>query len=152
MVDLNDFFHAITAGEIGRVQQYLEEDPELVNAHNQEGLSAVLVAAYYQQPEIARLLVQNGADLNVFEASAAGSLEQVQAWCSRQPELVDAVAPDGFQPLGLAVFLWSPRSRALFAGPGRTGQFAFTQPSKGHAAAFRGGRRAPGDRPGAAGT
>ncbi len=72
MVDLNDFFHAITAGEIGRVQEYLEEDPELVNAHNQAGLSAVLVAAYYQKPEIARLLVQNGADLNVFEASAAG--------------------------------------------------------------------------------
>ena len=58
MVDLEDYFRAITAGEIWRVQQYLEEDPELVNAHNQDGLSAVLVAAYYQQPEIARLLVQ----------------------------------------------------------------------------------------------
>ena len=113
MVDLNDFFHAITAGEIGRVQEYLEGEPELVNAHNQAGLSAVLAAAYYQQPEIARLLVQNGADLNVFEASAVGSLEQVQAWCSRQPELVDAVAPDGFQPLGLASF-FGHRAVALY--------------------------------------
>ena len=72
MVDRNDFFQAITSGEIALVQQYLEEDPELVNAHNQAGLSAVLVAAYYQQPEIARLLVQNGADLNLFEAERGG--------------------------------------------------------------------------------
>ena len=99
-----DFFAAIKAGDLTQVQRMLADDPSLVNAKDDNGLSAVLMAAYYQQPATAKLLAQRGAVLNVFEACAAGELPQVQALIVQQPALVNAYAADGFQPLGLAAF------------------------------------------------
>src|SRR5512135_3096541 len=89
---------------MAEVAQRLEVEPALVNARDENGLSAVLTAAYYQEPDIARLLVQRGAELNVFEACAVGELPRVQALVKQQPDLINAYAPDGFQPLGLAAF------------------------------------------------
>lgn len=99
-----DFFAAIKAGDLTQVQRMLADDPSLVNAKDENGLSAVLTAAYYQEPATAKLLAERGAVLNVFEACAVGELPQVQALIAQQPALINASAPDGFQPLGLAAF------------------------------------------------
>jgi ankyrin repeat protein len=104
MTTAQDFLAAVQAGNIAEVTQRLDAEPALVNARDENGLSAVLTAAYYQEPDIARLLVQRGAELNVFEACAVGELPRVQALLERQPDLINAYAPDGFQPLGLAAF------------------------------------------------
>jgi ankyrin repeat protein len=100
----DDFIDAIKAGAMDKVRQMLDHDPSLVDAKADNGLSAVLVAAYYNEPDIARLLAQRGASLNVFEATAVGALERVKEWITDQPDLINAYAPDGFQPLGLAAF------------------------------------------------
>ncbi len=104
MTTVQDFMAAVRAGNIAEVTQLLEVEPALVNVRDENGLSAVLTAAYYQEPDIARLLVQRGAELNVFEACAVGEWPRVKALVEQQPELVNAYAPDGFQPLGLAAF------------------------------------------------
>lgn len=104
MTDVQAFFAAIKAGNPAEASQLLDVEPALVNARDENGLSAVLTAAYYQEPDIVRLLVQRGAELNVFEACAAGELPRVQALVEQRPELINAYAPDGFQPLGLAAF------------------------------------------------
>ena len=104
MTTVQDFLAAIIAGSTAEVAHLLEVEPALVNARDENGLSAVLTAAYYQEPDIARLLAQRGAELSVFEACAAGELPRVQALVEQQPDLINAYAPDGFQPLGLAAF------------------------------------------------
>lgn len=104
MTTREDFFQAIKAGEIARVAELLEAEPALMNARDDSGLSAVLTAAYYNEPHIAQQLVQGGADLSIFEAAAVGALDRVAGWLEAQPELLDAYAPDGFQPIGLAAF------------------------------------------------
>jgi ankyrin repeat protein len=104
MSTAQDFLAAVKAGNTTEVTQLLEVEPELVNARDENGLSAVLTAAYYQEPDIARLLVQRGAELNVFEACAVGEASRVKSLVEQQPELINAYAPDGFQPLGLAAF------------------------------------------------
>ena len=104
MTTVQDFLAAIKAGNTAEVTQLLEAEPALVHARDENGLSAVLTAAYYQEPDIARLLVQGGAELNVFEASAVGEWLRVKTLVEQEPELVNACAPDGFQPLGLAAF------------------------------------------------
>jgi uncharacterized protein len=104
MTTPEDFLTAIKTGHQADVALMLEVDGTLVNSRDEKGLSAVLVAAYYQEPEIARLLVERGAELNVFEACTVGELARVQGWIDRQPDLINAYAPDGFQPLGLAAF------------------------------------------------
>ncbi|HZY42578.1 MAG TPA: ankyrin repeat domain-containing protein [Anaerolineae bacterium] len=100
----HDFIEAIKAGEIEQVTQALDQDITLVNAKADNSLSAVLVAAYYNEPQIAQLLVQRGAELNIFEAATVGALDRVEGWIVAQPELINAYAPDGFQPIGLAAF------------------------------------------------
>ena len=100
----HNFIEAIKAGEIEHVTQALDHDATLVNARADNGLSAVLVAAYYNEPQIAQLLVQRGAELSIFEAATVGALDRVEGWIVAQPELINAYAPDGFQPIGLAAF------------------------------------------------
>ncbi len=104
MTTREDFFQAIKAGENTRVTELLEAEPALLNARDDSGLSAVLTAMYYNEPHIAQQLVQRGADLSIFEAAAVGALDRVAGWLEAQPELLDAYAPDGFQPIGLAAF------------------------------------------------
>ena len=104
MTTVQDFLAAIKAGNTAEVTQLLDVEPALVNARDENGLSAVLTAAYYQEPDIARLLVQRGAELSVFEACTMGELSRVKALVEQQPELINAYAPDGFQLLGLAAF------------------------------------------------
>ena len=103
-MNAHDFIEAIKAGEIDHVTQTLDQDSTLVNAKADNGLSAVLVAAYYNEPQIAQLLVQRGAELSIFEAATVGALDRVEGWIVAQPELINAYAPDGFQPIGLAAF------------------------------------------------
>jgi uncharacterized protein len=104
MSAVQDFLAAVKAGNTAEVTQLLEAEPALANARDENGQSAVLTAAYYQEPQIARLLAQRGAELNVFEACAVGESSRVKALVEQQPELINAGAPDGFQPLGLAAF------------------------------------------------
>jgi ankyrin repeat protein len=104
MTTTQDFLAAIKTGNRADVTLLLDVDPTLANVRDEDGLSAVLVAAYYQEPDIAKLLVQRGAELNIFEACAAGELSRVRDWVEQQPEWINAYAPDGFQPLGLAAF------------------------------------------------
>lgn len=103
-MNAHDFIEAIKAGNIEQVMHALELDAALLNARADNGLSAVLAAAYYNEPQIAQLLVQRGAELSIFEAAAVGALDRVEGWIVAQPDLINAYAPDGFQPIGLAAF------------------------------------------------
>ncbi|MGQ0603736.1 MAG: ankyrin repeat domain-containing protein [Anaerolineales bacterium] len=98
------FIEAVKEGQIERVRDSLAADRSLVNARSEGGFSAVLLAAYYQQPAIAQLLVERGVELDLFEACAAGALPRVQQLLAAQPESINAFSSDGFQPLGLAAF------------------------------------------------
>jgi uncharacterized protein len=98
------FFAAIKAGDAPQVDELLDQEPTLVNAKTESGLSAVLLAIYYGNPAIAERLVARGARLDIFEASASGDLERAVALLEDDPSLANAFASDGFQPLGLAAF------------------------------------------------
>lgn len=100
----SDFFTAIQNGEKQTVEQMLDQDPGLVDARNEQGISALLVATYYGEPAIAALLIDRGASLDIYEAAATGSLARLRELTSAHPELINSSGRDGFQPLGLATF------------------------------------------------
>ncbi len=99
-----ELFAAIQEGDQATVERLVAEDRSLVNAQDEQGLSAIMTAAYHQKPEIVALLVKKRAKLNLFEACAIGKVERVKAILKRKPKLLNEFAPDGFQPLGLASF------------------------------------------------
>ena len=104
MLTLEEFFQMVKSGAIEQVKSALDDDPDLAQARATDSVSGVLLAAYYQQPGIARLLIKYGAPVDLFEACAVGLTQHATEILDQQPDLVNAFAPDGFQPLGLACF------------------------------------------------
>lgn len=95
---------AIKQGDGETVSTLLNTEADLANARTDKGLSVVLLAAYYGQADIARMIVTHGAQLNLFEAATVGQIKIVQSLVEADPEQVNAYAPDGFYPLGLAAY------------------------------------------------
>jgi uncharacterized protein len=66
-------------------------------------MSDVLEAIYRGDAGEAERLAA-GRELDVFEASALGRVERLRELLDENPSLANALADDGFQPLGLASF------------------------------------------------
>ncbi|HEY3062796.1 MAG TPA: ankyrin repeat domain-containing protein [Chloroflexota bacterium] len=99
-------FDAIRGGDIDRVQQLLDDQPELARTPNADGVTPVLWALYTNHPDIAEALLGRIAEdvLSIFEAAATGRAARVADILDGDPQAIGAYAPDGFQPLGLASF------------------------------------------------
>ena len=97
------FFDAIKQGNRYEVERQLIVDPALIHV-KENGLSPILIAAYHNEPELASFLADKAVILNIFEAAATGKINHVIRLLARDPDLVNAYAQDGFQPLGLASY------------------------------------------------
>src|SRR2546427_11999370 len=100
----NELFAAIKGGDKLAVERLLDKDHSLVDARDESGLSPLLAALYRGKDDIAMSIVRRGPKLSVFEAAASGDLVRVRELVERDRSLANAVAPDGYSPLGLAAF------------------------------------------------
>lgn len=98
------FLEAVKRGDRAAVDRMLDADPSLVSAKDESGTSAVLLAHYYGKSEVAAALLSRSPKLDVFEAATAGDARRVRELVDADRSLVDAVARDGYSPLGLASF------------------------------------------------
>jgi ankyrin repeat protein len=115
---MDEFLEAVTKGDRARVRAMLAQDPSLVDRKSEPGVSAVLMAVYYQKPEIAHDLVAAGARVEIFEAAALGDAKRARELLQQDPGLANAFAVDGFQPLGLASFFRQPELVSLLLDAG----------------------------------
>lgn len=97
------FFDSIRQGDRDEVERQLAADPSLIHAREDE-LSPILVAAYQGHPALASFLADKTVALTIFEAAATGKINNILRLLARDPQLVNAYAPDGFQALGLACY------------------------------------------------
>lgn len=97
------FFDAIKHGDREEVERQLTADPGLIHAKEND-LSPVLIAAYHGQSEMASYLADKTVAVTIFEAAATGKINNILRLLARDPQLVNAYAPDGFQALGLASY------------------------------------------------
>mgnify|MGYP003620438128 CR=1 FL=1 len=99
------FIAAVQAGDRARVDGLLAEDAALVNASDQNGVPAVRVAAYYNEPEVAEYLAGAGAELEIWDAVALGRLAAVEeAERDWGGYILNEYSRDGYTPLQLACF------------------------------------------------
>ena len=117
------FFDAIKRGEHEEVERQLAADPGLIHARA-KGLSPILLAAYNGHRELASFLADKTVALTIFDAAATGKINNILRPLARDPQLVNAYAVDGFQPLGLACILRSPGCGGISRQGGRGGQRA----------------------------
>jgi ankyrin repeat protein len=99
-----EFLEAVKRGDRAAVDRMLDADPSLASAKDASGTSAVLVAHYHGKSEVAAALLSREPALDVFEAATVGDAKRVTELLDAEPRLADAVAHDGYSPLGLASF------------------------------------------------
>ena len=102
MGNATDLLALVRAGDAAAVARMLELDPELLQARNEQGISAVLLACYLGRREIRDLLIKKGAHLELHEAAAAGDLQRVKELVEENPQLAKSYSPDGFPVMALA--------------------------------------------------
>jgi len=94
---------AIEGGNLEEVEKLLGAEPTLAKEY-EGALTAVMLAAYYKQPDIASALLRVRGPADLFEAAALGLDERVEALIGWDPRAVEARSADGFTALHLASY------------------------------------------------
>lgn len=109
-------FDAIKAGNVDDVRRLIEQNPSLTEARDASGASALLVAAYNMKPDVVNALIELGAPVDIFEASALGKMDRLNEVLKTNRARASEYAPDGFTPVALASFFGQTEAaKALIA-------------------------------------
>jgi len=108
-LDEIDLFEASAAGKFDAVAHLVYTYPEAINAHAEDGFTALGLACYFGQYEVARYLVLKGADVNLpsnngfnvypLHSAAAGNYTQVARMLIENNALVNVKQQAGVTPL-----------------------------------------------------
>ncbi|SKB89751.1 Ankyrin repeat-containing protein [Parapedobacter luteus] len=101
-MSLSQLEEYIETGNSLAIDNLLRSDPSLGKQKTSHDISPLLLACYYNKPQIVSVLLRHIDELTIHEAAAANLLEQVQAMIDDNPHLLDEVSDHGFTPLGLA--------------------------------------------------
>jgi ankyrin repeat protein len=115
--EMQRLFDSVQRGATNEVSELLRENPLLLEAER-EGVSALRVAVYHGHPEVARIFVESGARLDVFDASAIGETARLSELLAEDRSCANTFAADGFTPLGLAAFFRHPAAVRMLAANG----------------------------------
>lgn len=80
------FAEACAAGERARAEELLRDDPSALNRRSDDGFPPLGLAIFFGQPELARWLIEQGADVNAPAENAArvAPLHAAAAVCDRE--------------------------------------------------------------------
>ena len=112
-----DIFSVIARGDLELVREMVTADASVAASRNEQGVSALMTAAYRGQTEMVKLLAQAQPQLDINEATAVGDLEQVRR-CIADTGAIEAYSADGFTPLQLAAFFGQFQAASLLVDAG----------------------------------
>ena len=92
--DLN-IFEAAVAGDTEQVAAYLKTSPELAQAYAHDGWTALHLAAYFGQRDVAAALLAAGADVNARTTNAQNNLPLHAAAAGKHRAIVDLLLDSG---------------------------------------------------------
>ena len=101
----DEFLEAIQKGNLSKINQLLDANPTLANGKAKNGVSVILHALYHGHHDIAQAIAARRHELDIFEASVLGKLEQVKNLVDQDPSLINSYSPDGFTPVALAAYI-----------------------------------------------
>jgi uncharacterized protein len=108
MADLKAFQENVKKGDLEAVRAALTEDASLLDATNETGQNAFVLAKYYRQDAVAEYLLSLHPKLDIFSLSIAGRVADTLAEIDRDPALLETHSGDGWTPLHLAAFFGYP--------------------------------------------
>lgn len=69
-----DFFNSIREGNLNRIGELLQAYPELLTSRDQRGSTPLILAGYYNQKEVVRLMLEKGVPVDQQDASGNTAL------------------------------------------------------------------------------
>lgn len=115
-----EFFDAIRAGDLARVELLLGADPLLTDAVSDDGVSPLGLAASSGQPEVLEFLLKSGADPNAAPRDEMGVTPLHLAVAHQQPEkslqMATALLLSGADPNVQQHGGWTPLHEAAALG------------------------------------
>ncbi len=103
MAEVEALIEAVKVGDLARVKAMVEATPPLASARLATGESPVMAALYRGHHELVTLLIDAGAEIDIFAAAATGRMDELRRELST-PGVVQSYAYDGWTPLHLAAF------------------------------------------------
>jgi ankyrin repeat protein len=117
-IEAKEFIEAIKEGQAEKVEQLLEQSPALLQAKDENGVSAILWAVYRGHKELAQRLVDKGYELDIFESAALGHEQALDRLLKENKELAREFSKDGFTALGLTCFFGNVQAMKLLLAAG----------------------------------
>jgi uncharacterized protein len=103
MAEVETLIEAVKIGDVARVKAIIETDPALASERLPSGESPVMAALYRGHHQVVAVLLDAGADVDVFAAAATGRTGDLQRSLT-ETGAANACAYDGWTPLHLAAF------------------------------------------------
>lgn len=103
-----DIFEAAAVGDRGRAAELLAADPKLARAWSVDGGTALHLACFFRQPEIAGILVRGGADVNAVAPGFGNVTPLHSAVAGRHPKIVALLLEAGAKPNVVQQGGWTP--------------------------------------------
>jgi ankyrin repeat protein len=103
-IDTSTMVEAVKSGDVKRVSELLTSQPELLTTVSPMKVSFLMMALYYDRQDVGNAFLAQGYRPDLFEAAALGKVEIVKQYLKEDPDLANAISPDGFPVLGLACF------------------------------------------------
>lgn len=117
MRDLETLLEAAKTGDLAAVRAILDSDSQLASARLASGESPLMAALYRGQRDVVALLIDAGADLDVFAAAATGQTAPLKS-AAADPAAVNSFSYDGWTPLHLAAFFGHPDAARILIQAG----------------------------------
>lgn len=92
----------IETGNAVAIDDLLHGNPALAEERTSHDISPLLLACYYNKPQIVKVLLKHLHNVNIHEAAAAGLEDEVIQSIADDENLIDSVSEHGFTPLGVA--------------------------------------------------
>lgn len=93
-----DIFDAAAAGDVDRLTQLLDGDPDLVGAYSEDGYTALHFAAFFARGKALRLLLDRGADVGAVARNDMRVQPLHSAVAANSREIVAALLAAGADP------------------------------------------------------
>ena len=95
--------------DTNKITTFIKTNPAVLSTKTEQGITGLLMLAYYQLPEVMEQILPLKKDLTIHEAAACGAFEFVKQFLEKDPALLNSIAPDGFPLLSLACYFGKER-------------------------------------------
>lgn len=111
-----DVFERCVAGTAHEVLEAIDEDPSLLEARNTDGWTPLHLAAFFGHPELAKALLNRGANVDALSTNAMTNTPLHAAVAGRKTEVVRVLLDRGADANARQHGGWTPLHGAAQAG------------------------------------